>query len=711
MIKNDIWNKYIKKEILAITSYSKIYKGEIRKSGNYVAIKEINKERFTLYTKLTFKKKEQMKQLNHKIIIETYDTKEYFYIVLKLFMTNLENYLKLRGEGLSIEEVYEILKQLENSFKNIQKEKLLFIDLKPSNILISLNKINKTIIELSKYGNYGKINSYTKSDLKSINSYTLSPEIMIGEEKNSKSDIWSLGIIIYYMLNNKYPYQGLTESAIYKDICSNKKLDKTDDEDLNDLVNKMLIVDLKDRISWDNYFEHPFFKKTFSQNFPVFDFLCKKHMKTIYYYCKNCQLNICEDCKNQHDNHILIPFHEIGFTNEEINQINFLNNEIKTNFNKFNKIKNEINSLIDQIKLINKNNEIYQNDSSNNYKKYLIDCLVNVNKKIEIKPNILLFNLKQDKKEEKFQNYKSSLLQNNTLTINYHKDEINHLLQLQDGRLISCSDDYSINIYETNTFGLQISIKEHSYWIPSFTELKDGRIISCSGDNTFKIIRLIGDDDYIIEQTIEEHNNWVYKVIEIKTNQLISVSSDGSMKIWIENDEKKFKCISTILFQSKGSFCNILELNQNEFVTSSVEDKCIKFWNSNDFSYITTIYDIETDCGFKRMCLLENDILCVGGSKSKGFYLIKISTHQLIENILGPKEIISIIKCLDGFFLCSIVDEEDNNSLVKYRYDNLKLEKVFQKEKAHNGEIWSILELNDGSIVSAGADNLIKLWT
>ena len=128
MIKNDIWNKYIKKEILAITSYSKIYKGEIRKSGNYVAIKEINKERFSLYTKVTFKKNEQMKKINHKITIETYDTKENFYIVLKLFMMNLENYLKLRGEGLSIEEVYEILKQLENSFKNIQKEKLLFID-------------------------------------------------------------------------------------------------------------------------------------------------------------------------------------------------------------------------------------------------------------------------------------------------------------------------------------------------------------------------------------------------------------------------------------------------------------------------------------------------------------------------------------------------------------------------------------------------------
>ena len=66
---------------------------------------------------------------------------------------------------------------------------------------------------------------------------------------------------------------------------------------------------------------------------------------------------------------------------------------------------------------------------------------------------------------------------------------------------------------------------------------------------------------------------------------------------------------------------------------------------------------------------------------------------------------------LDGFFLCSIEDEEGKNSLVKYKYDNLKLEKLFEKEKAHNGNIWSLLELNDGTIASAGADDVIKLWT
>ena len=489
---DNIWDEFNKIELIGLGSFSKVYRAKSKLNDKYVAIKEINKSNMNNNDILN--EIEIMKKLeNSVLLIESIESQDSYYLILELCNISLEEYLKNREKPLSIDEIKEVLLDLNKSFKEMKDKNIIHRDLKPSNILLSLNKskINKISFKISDFG-LNKLIEGSKIDEMSLKGspITMSPEILNGKENliSNKSDIWSLGIIIYYMLNNKYPYQGLTESAIYKDICSNKKLDKTDDEDLNDLVNKMLIVDLKDRISWDNYFEHPFFKKTFSQNFPVFDFLCKKHMKTIYYYCKNCQLNICEDCKNQHDNHILIPFHEIGFTNEEINQINFLNNEIKTNFNKFNKIKNEINSLIDQIKLINKNNEIYQNDSSNNYKKYLIDCLVNVNKKIEIKPNILLFNLKQDKKEEKFQNYKSSLLQNNTLTINYHKDEINHLLQLQDGRLISCSDDYSINIYETNTFGLQISIKEHSSWIPSFTELKDGRIISCSGDNTFKIM-------------------------------------------------------------------------------------------------------------------------------------------------------------------------------------------------------------------------------
>ena len=46
------------------------------------------------------------------------------------------------------------------------------------------------------------------------------------------------------------------------------------------------------------------------------------------------------------------------------------------------------------------------------------------------------------------------------------------------------------------------------------------------------------------------------------------------------NNENKFYCIKTITFQNNNSYCDILKLNDNEFVTSSQSDKCIKFWNS-----------------------------------------------------------------------------------------------------------------------------------
>ena len=110
-----------------------------------------------------------------------------------------------------------------------------------------------------------------------------------------------------------------------------------------------------------------------------------------------------------------------------------------------------------------------------------------------------------------------------------------------------------------------------------------------SYDKTMKVIKLIGEDEYEIEQTLQGHTSYICKVIEIKENELISISYDKTMKIWELNNENKYELLLTIAFQDINSWCNILKLNENEFVTSSTEDKCIKFWNSNNYSKILTI--------------------------------------------------------------------------------------------------------------------------
>ena len=47
---------------------------------------------------------------------------------------------------------------------------------------------------------------------------------------------------------------------------------------------------------------------------------------------------------------------------------------------------------------------------------------------------------------------------------------------------------------------------------------------------------------------------------------------------------------------------------------------------------------------------------------------------------------------------------------MKYKYEEQDLKKVVEKEKAHDGDIYSCVELNDGIIASGGDDCLIKLW-
>ena len=80
----------------------------------------------------------------------------------------------------------------------------------------------------------------------------------------------------------------------------------------------MLKVKVNERISWEDYFNHPFFEKEISNNYPIFDFNCKLHNQNIIYYCQNCKLNICEKCLNQHSSHQFIQISKIGLNDEEL---------------------------------------------------------------------------------------------------------------------------------------------------------------------------------------------------------------------------------------------------------------------------------------------------------------------------------------------------------------------------------------------------------
>ena len=76
------------------------------------------------------------------------------------------------------------------------------------------------------------------------------------------------------------------------------------------------------------------------------------------------------------------------------------------------------------------------------------------------------------------------------------------------------SGDYSIIIYNKNTYKPDLIIKEHSSNVYCLTQLSSGELASCSEDNTIKLYNINGNN-YNVIQTLSFHTNSVYKLIEL----------------------------------------------------------------------------------------------------------------------------------------------------------------------------------------------------
>ena len=444
--------------------------------------------------------------------------------------------------------------------------------------------------------------------------------------------------------------------------------------------------------------------------------LCKIHSNSYCFYCLDCKLNLCSSCKNLHESHYLIDLSKFNYTRESKGNLENEINEMEKTIKQLDNIKKAIISLIDNLKqsseleieFIKNLFKTYQyEDNLNNMNYYIINILKECKKNFKLN---IIDNLKKINKEgEKYisllkiaRNNHSNSFNQYFRTIKDNFDSILYLSELKDGRLASSSSDNSLKIYKKDTFELQMSIIIHNKGIPSFTQINDGRIIICGDDCIINVIKLIGDEQFNVEQTFRNHSQSVRKIIEIKENILISISRDKSMKIWKINGENKIEFFKNYFFQNNISDCNILKVDEKKFVTISVLDKCLKFWKTNNYENyenISIINDIEADWTLKSMSMIEKDVLCLGGNNSKGFYLINTSTHSLIKNIPCSKRITSMHLCKNGLLLCSIIDNNDNNSLVIYNYNELNLEKIAEKEKAYNKIIYSCIELNDEYIL------------
>ena len=196
-------------------------------------------------------------------IIDYYqDDKDiFYYIILEKMDGDLEKLINEKyKKGMKSSLIRKIFSQINSGLKDMLKKGKCHRDLKPSNILYSYINEEKTnfIIKLGDFG----LSTDLKSTQYASNAGTKrfkAPEVEEGKFSN-KCDLYSIGIILYYLKTGEYIFDGKRELDILNNKDKNIIKKDTDDELLNKLIRKLVVKDPHKRMEWNDYFKDPFFK-------------------------------------------------------------------------------------------------------------------------------------------------------------------------------------------------------------------------------------------------------------------------------------------------------------------------------------------------------------------------------------------------------------------------------------------------------------------
>lgn len=148
-------------------------------------------------------------KLAHPNIVEMYDVGEdngNYYIVMEYIDgRTLKSLIKKRG-GLTLPEVIDIMTQLCSAIMCAHDSYIIHRDIKPQNVLI----LEDGRVKITDFGIAMALNSNELTQTNSVmgSVHYLPPEQANGSGSTIKSDIYSLGILMYELLIGKVPFKG-----------------------------------------------------------------------------------------------------------------------------------------------------------------------------------------------------------------------------------------------------------------------------------------------------------------------------------------------------------------------------------------------------------------------------------------------------------------------------------------------------------------------
>ncbi|MDF2546837.1 MAG: hypothetical protein K0R93_1735 [Anaerosolibacter sp.] len=252
MIGRILGNRYEIMEKIGGGGMALVYKAKCQLLNRYVAVKILRPE-FTSDEEFITKFKRESQaaaSLSHPNIVNIYDVgmddQDIYYIVMEYVKgKTLKQIIKEHGP-LNPEETINIAKQISLALHHAHSNHIVHRDIKPHNILIT----DDGRVKVTDFGIARAVTSSTVTNTGNVigSVHYFSPEQARGGYTDEKSDIYSLGIVMYEMSTGRLPFDGespisIALKHIHEDVMPPTKVNEGIPKALEDIIMKSIQKD------------------------------------------------------------------------------------------------------------------------------------------------------------------------------------------------------------------------------------------------------------------------------------------------------------------------------------------------------------------------------------------------------------------------------------------------------------------------------------
>ncbi|KDP26118.1 hypothetical protein JCGZ_22219 [Jatropha curcas] len=269
---------YILKSKLGETSLSTVWKANHRLTGQEVAVKQVylsklNKHlRNCLDCELNF-----LSSVNHPNIIrlfEYFEAENCIFLVLE-FCTggNLAYYIQRHGK-VKQDIARRFMQQLGAGLEILHSHHIIHRDLKPENILLSgQNQDAIVVLKIADFGLSRSVQPGQYIETVCGSPLYMAPEVLQFQGYDEKVDMWSIGAILFELLNGYPPFRGRTNVQLLQNMksCACLPFSQFILPDLHpdcvDICSRLLSLNPVHRLSFEEFYHHRFLRRKGGRNY------------------------------------------------------------------------------------------------------------------------------------------------------------------------------------------------------------------------------------------------------------------------------------------------------------------------------------------------------------------------------------------------------------------------------------------------------------